>query len=52
MLQATAVEDSSTAPLGAIGAAAVIAAVAGGAELSIVASLADRYPYKLLAAPI
>jgi NitT/TauT family transport system substrate-binding protein len=39
------------APLGAIGAAAVIAAVAGGAELSIVASLADRYPYKLLAAP-
>ncbi len=39
------------APLGAIGAAAVVAAVAGGADLAIVASLADRYPYKLLAAP-
>ena len=39
------------APLGGIGAAAVVGAVAGGAELAILASLGDRYPYKLMAAP-
>jgi NitT/TauT family transport system substrate-binding protein len=42
---------ANEAPLGAIGAAAVVAAVASGAELAIIASLADRYPYKLMAAP-
>jgi NitT/TauT family transport system substrate-binding protein len=38
-------------PVGLIGAAAVVSAVAGGAELSILASMADRYPYKVMTAP-
>ena len=38
-------------PVGLIGAAAVVSAVAGGAELAILASMADRYPYKLMAVP-
>src|SRR5215212_8256280 len=35
-------------PVGLIGAAAVVSAVAGGAEVAILASMADRYPYKLM----
>jgi NitT/TauT family transport system substrate-binding protein len=38
-------------PVGLIGAAAVVSAVAGGAEVAILASMADRYPYKLMSVP-
>jgi NitT/TauT family transport system substrate-binding protein len=38
-------------PVGLIGAAAVVSTVAGGAELAILASMADRYPYKLMGGP-
>jgi NitT/TauT family transport system substrate-binding protein len=38
-------------PTGLIGAAAIVAAVAGGADVAILASMADRYPYKLMGAP-
>jgi NitT/TauT family transport system substrate-binding protein len=38
-------------PVGFIAAAAIVSAVAGGAEVSILASMADRYPYKVMAVP-
>ena len=42
---------ANEAPTGLIGAAAIVAAAASGAEVAILASMADRYPYKLMAAP-
>jgi NitT/TauT family transport system substrate-binding protein len=38
-------------PVGFIGAAAIVSAVAGGAEVAILASMADRYPYKVMSVP-
>jgi len=39
------------APLGTVGASSVIGAVGSGAELSMLAGLTDRFPYKLLVVP-